>query len=366
MRRRKVLRFAYLSLLVGAVLGLISGLAFGAGGPRSASVAFEDNPVTPTSKPNQDADPYAGQPMTTQRAKLIGANEMGLILVLVYNEISPEPKDSSTRTPDQLRDDLALLESKGFYPISVGDLAAGDVDIPAGRAPVVISFDRSYPGQYRILDDGTLDPNCAVGIIKSFSAAGYWRHRATFFCLLDVVPSDNVVFGQQQHKIEKLRNLADWGFEIGSNTMTNLDLSKASAEDLQRELAQSQASLNDMLRGKATVTSLALPYGRFPQDTTLLSSGTYEDSTYEYSAAVGLGEGGTFCASPFSTIFAPMHIPRIAPTGDSLAVAIDQLKSNKELVYISDGDPTSVSAPYDLAPLLGEPRTDLGRPVVRY
>ena len=296
----------------------------------------------------------------------MGSNEMGLVLVLVYNEISPEVEDTSTRTPDQLRDDLALLQSEGFYPVSVGDLAAGDVDIPAGRSPVVISFDRSYPGHYRILDDGTLDPNCAVAIIKSFSQAGYWRQRATFFCLLDVVPSDNVVFGQEERKVEKLRNLADWGFEIGSNTMTNLDLSKASPEEIQRELAQSQASLNDMLRGKSTATSLALPYGRFPQDATLLASGMYEDSTYEYYAVVGLDESGALCASPFSTTFSPMHIPRMAPTGDSLAVVIGQLKSHRELIYISDGDSTSVSAPYDLAPSLGEPREDLGRPVVRY
>ena len=366
MRRRKVLRFTYLSLLVGAVLGLISGLAFGGGGSGGTSVGPDQGASTPVTTPRVEVDPYAGEPMTPQRAELVGSNEMGLIPVLAYNEISPEVNETSTRTPDQLRDDLALLESEGFYPISVGDLAAGDVDIPAGRSPVVISFDRSYPGHYRILDDGSLDPNCAVAIIKAFSEAGYWRQRATFFCLLDVVPSDNVVFGQGERKREKLRNLADWGFEIGSNTMTDLDLSKASPEEIQRELAQSQASLNDMLRGKSTVTSLALPYGRFPQDTGLLVSGSYEDTTYEYYAAVGLDENGAWCPSPFSTIFSPMHIPRMAPTGESLAVAISQLKSHRELMYISDGDSTSVSAPYDLAPSLGEPRTDLGRPVVRY
>ncbi len=366
MRRRRVLRFTYLSLLVGAVIGLISGLAFGGGGSGGTSVALDHGASTPVTTPQDEADPYTGEPMTAQRAELVGSNEMGLVLVLVYNEISPEVEDTSTRTPDQFRDDLALLESEGFYPISVGDLAAGDVDIPAGKSPVVISFDQSYPGHYRILDDGTLDPNSAVAIIKAFSAAGYWRQRATFFCLLDVVPSDKVVFGQEERKREKLRNLADWGFEIGSNTMTNLDLSKASPEEIQRELAQSQASLNDMLRDKSTVTSLALPYGRFPQDTGLLVSGKYEDTAYEYYAAVGLGEDGALCPSPFSTVFSPMHIPRIAPTGDSLAVAIGQLKSHRELMYISDGDPTSVSAPYDLAPSLGEPRTDLGRPVVRY
>ena len=289
---------------------------------------------------------------------------MGLMLVVVYNNISAEASDSTTRTPDQLRDDLALLGSKGFYPINVRDLVAGDIDIPAGKSPVVITFDGSSPGQYRILDDDTLDPSCAVGVMQSLVDDGYWHAKATFFCLLDVVPNENEVFGQTERRMEKLRNLVDWGYEIGSNTKTRLDLSAATQDSIRSELAESQVALQDLIGPGYSVTSLSVPYGRFPRSAAVLASGTSQETTYQYTAAVGLDNSP--CPSPYSTLFKPLRIPRIASAGETLAFAIDELKNRPGLLYISDGDPTTVSAPHDLDSSLGEPLSDLGRPVVRY
>jgi hypothetical protein len=366
MRSKRIVRFALVCLFAGAFSGLVFGLAFGGGGSDGYSAAANDNGVSARSpSTTEPADPFAGQPMTAERAKLIGSNEMGQVLVVVYNNISPEAGSASTRTPDQFRDDLALLWRENFYPINVGDLVTGDIDIPAGKSPVVLTFDRSSIGHYRILDDGTLDPNCAVGIMQSRVAAGYWTAKATFFCLLDVVPNDNEAFGQAERRQEKLRNLVDWGYEVGSNTMTNLDLSAASEDSIRSELAQSQAILKELIGNGYKVSSLSLPYGRYPQSTNLLSSGTWEGTTYQYTAALNLDDEIP-CPSPFSTIFSAMRIPRIASAGESLSVAIDRLKGRRELMYISDGDPTSVSAPANLDPSLGQPRTNLGRPLVRY
>ena len=367
MRRQRVLRFLLLCLFAGAFVGLVAGLAFGAGtGEGSLKIA-----LNPVSGPEQtvttiETDPFAGEPMTPERAKLIGANEMGFILVVVYNNISAEVSDSTTRTPDELRDDIALLESKGFYPVNVRDLATGDIDIPAGKSPVAITFDGSSPGQYRILDDDTLDPNCAVGVLQSLVEDGYWRAKATFFCLLDVVPNENEVFGQPERRMEKLGNLVGWGYEIGSNTKSRLDLSAATQDSIRAELAESQVALESLIDNDYSVTSLSVPYGRFPRSTTVLASGTAGDTAYQYTATVGLDNAP--CPSPFSNLFEPMRIPRIASAGETLAFAIDELKNSPGLLYISDGDPTTVSAPYDLDSSLGEPRADLAdeRPVIRY
>jgi len=370
MRRKRVRRFFLLCLLAGAFVGLICGLAFGgASGGGTLKVAANGAASARATPTTQAANSLAGQPMTPERAKLIGANEMGLVLVVVYNKISPTATDASTRTPSQLRDDLALLDSQGFYPINVDDLVTGDIDIPAGKSPVAVTFDGSSPGQYRILDDGSLDPNCAVGVMQSLIDAGYWHPKATFFCLLNVVPLENEIFGQSERQKEKLRNLADWGYEVGSNTMTDLDLSGASQDSIRGELAESQIKLDDLIGSKYAVSSLAVPYGHFPQSMGLLASGTWQSSTsqphtYEYTAVVGLDN--TSCPSPFSTNFQPMHIPRIVCAGDNLSVAIDYLKSHRTLMYISDGDSTTVSAPANVDPSLGQPRSDLGRPVVRY
>lgn len=325
---------------------------------QNAGISDQNTPTTVA------ADPFAGQPMTPDRARLIGANEMGLVLAVAYGRIDPDAADASTRTPDQLRDDLALLNSEGFYPVNISDLVTGDVDIPSGKSPVAVTFDGSSPGQYRILESGTLDPNCAVGVMQSLIDNGYWQPKATFFCLVDVVPNENEVFGQPDRRREKLRNLVDWGYEVGSNTLSNLDLSGATTDSIVSQLAESQAYLNDLIGSDYAVTSLALPRGRFPRVRELLASGTWEEYTYKYTAVVSLDK--TPCFSPFSTVFNPLNIPRIVSAGENLSVAIDELKSRPELLYISDGDPTTVSAPYTLDPSLGEPRDDLGRPIIRY
>jgi len=294
---------------------------------------------------------------------MIGANEMGQVLVVMYHLIDVEEAEW-TRTPENFRNDLALLQSEGYYPINVRDLASGNIDIPAGKSPVVITFDDSSPGQYRILEDGTLDPDCAVGIMQAAVDAGGWASRASFFCLIDVVPKEREIFGQEDRKQEKLRNLVEWGYEIGSHTVTHLNLKKASAAEATKQLAQSQAILEELIGRGYEVTSLSVPFGEYPQSDGLLKSGEYEETAYEYTAAVSINP--VPCASPFSTKFQALHIPRIRGSENYLSDAVQAFKKNPGLRYISDGDPTTVSAPAELDPALGEVSDDLGRPVIRY
>jgi peptidoglycan/xylan/chitin deacetylase (PgdA/CDA1 family) len=365
MRRDKVLRFLAFAFATGAFIGLVCGLAFGGASgtatPKVAAQAGQDG-QTSASDPSQSSSGSAA-PMTPERAKAIGANEMGQVLVLMYHLIDT-PEAEWTRTPDNFRKDIALLKSEGFYPINIRDLASGNIDIPAGKSPVVLTFDDSSPGQYRILDDGTLDPDCAVGILQAAVKAGDWAPRASFFCLLDVVPKERVLFGQPDSQQEKLRNLVEWGYEVGSHTVTHLDLKTASTAEATKQLAESQATLERLIGGGYVVSSLSVPFGDYPANDSLIASGSYDDTKYAYTAAVSLG--ATPSASPFSRDFNPLHIPRIRGSANYITDAIANFNKHPELRYISDGDPTTVSAPADLAPELGVPRTDLGRPVVRY
>jgi hypothetical protein len=367
MRRDKVLRFVTIAFAVGAFLGLIFGLAFGGNDSTAGPTVLKDNGSDVSDEPAADpqTESTEREPMTADRAQAIGANELGQVLTIVYNDIGFEENDT-TRTPDGLRQDLTLLEKEGFFPITVKDLASGNIDIPAGKSPVVITFDGSSPGQYRILDDGSLDSDCAVGILQKAGESKNWAARASFFCLLDVVPKDNELFGQPERQPEKLHNLVDWGYEVGSNTVTGLDLSTASSADTQKELAQAKATLEGLIGGSYSVTSLSVPLGKFPESEAILAAGTYEDVPYAYTAVVGLDEGPA--PSPFSDVFKPLRIPRVMGNAETIQAAIDEFKAHPELRYISDGDPTIVSAPDDLASELGKPKDEahLGRPLIRY
>lgn len=366
MRRDKVLRFLTIAFAVGAFIGLISGLAFGGRPGVTTPEAVAETSVGSSEPSPSDLSVVSSAPsgpMTADRARAIGANEMGQVLVLMYHLFDAE-EGEWTRTPDNFRNDIALLKSEGFYPVNVRDLVSGNIDIPAGKSPVVITFDDSSPGQYRILEDGSLDPDCAVGIMQAAVEPGEWASRGSFFCLIDVVPKEREIFGQEDHKQEKLRNLVDWGYEIGSHTVTHLNLSEASVAEATKQLAQSQAILEDMIGGGYEVTSISIPFGEYPKSESMLVSGTYEGITYGYTAALSIN--GVLSASPFSAEFEPLHIPRIRGSEPYFLDAIQEFKKNPALRYISDGDRTTVSAPAELDPALGEVSADLGRPVIRY
>jgi len=362
MRRNRVIRFLIGVFAVGAFIGLVCGLAFG-GSPSTPRAQAQTGANGSSTTSTTAASTASTGPMTKELAKTIGANEMGQVLVVMYHLIGT-PEATWTRTPQNFRNDIALLKSEGFYPINVRDLASGNIDIPAGKSPVVITFDDSSPGQYRILDDGSVDPDSAVGILQAATKAGDWASHASFFPLIDVTPKDKDVFGQPDKQQEKLKNLIDWGYEVGSHTVTHLDLKKASTAEATKQLAQSQDTLEKLIGGGYAVTSIALPYGNYPSDLSILKSGTYNGISYAYTA--GLSLGASQSSSPFSSKFDALHIPRIRGSANYITAAIANFKKHPELKYVSDGDPTTVSAPATLDPKLGALKTDLGRPIIRY
>ncbi len=354
-----------MAFAVGAFVGLVSGLAFGGepdlSTPKAAADTTESSSDVSTGSPDESVAPSG--PMTSDRAQAIGANEMGQVLVIMYHLFDSEETEW-TRTPENFRKDIALLKKEGFYPVNVRDLVSGNIDIPAGKSPVVLTFDDSSPGQYRVLENGSIDPNSAVGIMQAAVDAGGSASPGSFYCLLDVVPKERVIFGQEDRQQEKLRNLVDWGYEVGSHTVTHLNLAKASTQEATKQLAQSQSILENLIGGGYEVTSIALPFGEYPESDSILKNGRYEDITYAYTAGLSIKEA--HCPSPFSTKFKPLHIPRFRGSDPHLAQAIKHFKDNPGLRYISDGDPTTVSAPAELPEALGQLSDALGRPVVRY
>ncbi len=362
LRYDKIVRFMALAFVGGAILGLAGGLVFGGGGDTAtANGAGTSEPTTAASATSGSG--AAAAVMTAKSAGEIGANEFGLVPVLEYHKIGT-PESQWTRTPANFRKDIELLQAAGFYPINLADLAARSIDVPAGKSPVVLTFDDSSPGQFRVLDDGSVDPDSAVGILQQAVKGGGWASKASFFVLLDVRPDDNVIFGQPDAQTQKLRDLVSWGYEVGGHTVTHLNLKKASLQESRKQLAVAAATIEKYVGGSYKVSTMSVPFGEYPKDDSLLAGGEYDGMTYAYKAAVEVAGGST--PSPFSAAFRPLHIPRIQVTGSALQDMIDRFTANPELRYVSDGDPAAISAPQVLAEKLGKPVPDLGRPVIRY
>jgi peptidoglycan/xylan/chitin deacetylase (PgdA/CDA1 family) len=271
-------------------------------------------------------------------------------MVLEYHLIE-EPEARWSRTPENFRRDIERLVEEGYYPINLSDLALGHIDVPAGKTPVVLTFDDSSSGQFRFLSDGAVDPNCAVGILQDVAERHPqdWRQRATFFVLLDVDVPDRILFGQPEWAEQKLRSLVEWGMEIGSHTISHFNLAEGSAENARWQLAVSEETIESMVPGYE-VKCLSVPLGLYPDDEDLLKAGEWEGQHYDFLAVVEVAGGAS--PSPFSMKFNPYHIFRIQAIDEELGWWMAFFQENPQLRYVSDGDPTTVSVPDPLDPIL--------------
>ncbi len=76
------------------------------------------------------------------------ADELGAVPVLMYHQIVARPAGNYDQTPAQFRGQLEQLYAHHFRTITAAALAAGQVDLPAGTSPIVLSFDDSTLSQY--------------------------------------------------------------------------------------------------------------------------------------------------------------------------------------------------------------------------
>ena len=304
---------------------------------------------------------YTPEALVTEGA-LYPPNEQGEIMVLRYEDFGDED-EGVIRSASGLRQDLEQLWAAGFYPINLRDLAVGNAkykqdiellpqqgwaafqseallngrlnSIPAGKRPIVLTFDGSHISQYRILEDGSLDPNSALGVLKAFhdEHPADWPLRATFFVQPEAVNPDYRLFGQPGLVEQKLQNLVDWGMEIGSYTMSAADLSQSSYEEIRRQLS-SEVSIEALIPGYE-VDSLALPLGQRPQFESLLRSSTYDNLFYDYKIVASVGEKPI--PSAYADAFDPYNIQRIQATPEAIKTWIEFYQSTPEIYYVSAG-----------------------------
>src|SRR5205823_4120924 len=133
------------------------------------------------------------------------------------------------QTPAQFRAELERLYSSGLRTTTAADMVAGRITVPAGRSPMVLTFDDSTVSQYAELPDGRVDPRSAVGILLSVARAhGEQRPVATFYV-------NEAPFAGKDRYLARLTAL---GMEIGDHTATHANLRKLDDEGVQRELVQ--------------------------------------------------------------------------------------------------------------------------------
>lgn len=307
--------------------------------------------VVPTATPSPTATatlppsptPDSTSPPTVTATPELPPNELGQVMVLEYHHIAGKGGKWG-RTPEEFRQDMEWLLAEGYYPLTLRDFAAGWIEVPRGKSPVVLTFDDSYREQFNYLDEGKIDPHSAVGILLEMHQRypQDWPLRATFFVLLNEGGKAPVPFGQPEYADRKLAQLVEWGMEIGSHTLTHPNFKETSPEEIRRQLAVSENLIEQKVPGYE-VSSLSPPYGVYPEDPAILKAGEYEGLSYDFDAAVKVG--GSPSPSPFSKQFDPYRINRIQGFQEELDHWFGYFQSHPEWRFISDGDPAVVTVP---------------------
>lgn len=286
----------------------------------------------PTPEPPPVAQPYYAD-----------ANERGQILVLMYHRIA-YPEQRYQRTPDNFRADLQRLYEGGYYPVNFSDIIQGLPNVLPGKKPVVLTFDDSDISQFRVMSNNVIDADTAVGILLNFHEQHPedWPARATFFVLGNDTGNYVSVFGQPKWSKAKVQFLVDLGMEVASHTVNHVDLSVATAERIQWELAVSKHVIEEMAPGYV-VQTMSVPYGGFPYTLDFLKAGAWGDYYYTYMGNAAAWGGPT--VSPFDAAFDPYHVSRTEVTATSLDHWLTYFEQNPHEYYISDGDPSRITVP---------------------
>lgn len=275
-------------------------------------------------------------------------NELGKIMVLEYHLIG-YPEDRWRRTPENFRKDLQMLYDNNFYPVSVLDVAHGNLNVPAGKTPFAITLDDSSAGQFRYLEENgelIIDPNCALGIMEEFKKKYKdFPITATFYVLPAIKPTLRL-FAQPEYKKLKLEWLVKNGYEIGSHNWYHSMLSKLSDAGVQEHLSMFVKEIREFLPDYE-VKTMALPLGMHAKNRALESKGEFEGTKYNHQAVLLVGSVSSI--SPYSKDFNPLAIQRVQAgehTENPETFMKSQIKHGTR--FVSDGDPRTLSAPEKL------------------
>ena len=283
-------------------------------------------------------------------------NEMGRIMVLEYHLITDHNSDYA-RERGQYRKDLELLYNRGYRPVNMSDVLDKKLNLPRGLSPVVFVFDDASPEQFRYINNNgklEIDPTSGIGIWLDFRKTHPdWNNKAVY-CLLSGASAGHNFFGDRgiqgqksNWRFQKVKWLADNGFELCDHTVWHAQLNKYPDAFVQEQIARNALAIDSAVPGYK-IRSMALPQGLWPKNRALASKGSWTNpktgKTVSYDWPVVFEVAGGPMRSPYDPAFNPGVTPRIQVIGNAIESMIDKLEKSGNM-YISDGNPSVIARP---------------------
>ena len=350
---------------------LVSFILFAAackGGTNAASAAKSNSAAADTSvaaAQTSDTGAAAAGPLSTTATSAPSSatpppgrvpNEMGRIMVLEYHLIG-DRNSAYSRERGQFRKDLELLYDRGYRPVNMSDVLDRKINLPRGLSPVVMVFDDASPEQFRYIENNgklEIDPTSGIGIWLDFRKTHpEWANKGVF-CLLSGAAAGHNFFGDRgiqgqksSWRFQKVKWLADNGFELCNHTLWHAQLNKYPDAVVQEQIAREALAIDSAVPGYKA-RSMALPQGLWPKNRALASKGSWTNpkngKTVSYDYAVVFEVAGGPMRSPYDPAFNPGSTPRVQVIGNVIESTINRLEKAGNM-YISDGNPAVVARP---------------------
>ncbi len=283
-------------------------------------------------------------------------------MVLEYHRLG-QNEGEWIRSPENFRADLRRLYEAGYRPVLMRDVAAGNIDIPAGTSPVVVTIDDASRGQFYLRPDGTIDPNTMMGMWHAFQQENPAWHFGAVWCILPAAEHPSNFFGETKDRDTpreqrettirtKMEHLVEYRHEACNHTLYHARLDRArSAEQAQEWIGLGQDSIKAYLPGDYDVVTFALPLGMWPNNKDLAWRGTYRDGkTYQHTTILEVSGGPN--VSPFHRDYDPRSVDRLIVAPGALERQLERWERDPSARYVSDGDARTVSYPARMAPQL--------------
>jgi hypothetical protein len=280
---------------------------------------------------------------TSERGTL-PQNMTGRIPVLEYHVIEGDKNSLYTRTAASYRADLEAAYKLGYRPITIAQMLDKDFsDVPPGMSPVVFVYDDASPSQFRYLEkDGKLeiDPTSGIGIWLDFAKSHPgWKNRGTY-CMLNGGAAGHNFFGdnpkfdgqKKEWRFQKVKWLADNGFELCDHTLWHMKLSQYPDAAVQEQIVRNAMGIDSAVPGYK-IRTMALPYGLWPKNRELAWKGSWTDpktgQTHSYNFEAVLEVAGGPTRNPYDPQFNPKSINRVQAVGDDIVKTLTRLDETK-------------------------------------
>ena len=319
-----------------------------------------------SAKAGSQQPPAAGRPASGAKGATTPAsqtgprvpNELGRFPIVEWHQVVE--KDGTYKVSrERFQAELTELHRRGYVPVNLSEILDKTFNVPAGKTPVLFTFDDASPSQFRYIErNGQLvvDPTSAVGILLDFiKTHPDWKAKG-LFCMLPAAEAGHAFFGEKgiqgqksEWRHKKVQFLHAQGFELCNHTLWHAKLSKYSDAVVQEQLARGVMAIDSAVPGYK-VRGMALPYGLWPKNRTLTLNGSWFDKkskrTVSYAHEAVFEVAGGPARSPYDPQFNPKALPRVPlQGGTNLTTTLNEMDKpgGKWARFVSDGNPKTIA-----------------------